>query len=150
MQAEDRSALATRRSQDVLAFLAGNPFQSYTMTELCKRLDISPSSLHAILSVMTRGGFLNRHASHKTYSLGPMAVVIGEAARQKNPHIEVAQRELSRIANDLTLRSAVVTLIEEYRVTVSRGGPRVAENPVGKRVLHSAPLGAVFAAWRIL
>lgn len=151
MNGERRSALAAKRSYDVLALLASNPRQSYTMSELSKRLDISTSSMHELLLAMTQAGMVKRHPTHRTYQLGLMAAVVGKVARDQNPEIDLAQREASRIADEYGLRSSVVAMIDGYRVTVSRDGPLLSANLdhdyVGQRGLHGPPHGSIFAAW---
>lgn len=144
-----RAALAANRSLDVLSFLAANPSQGHTLTELARGLGVNPSSMHGILAVMTESGFLMRHTSHKTYRLGPMAAAVGQAAYEQNPSIDFARQELSRLADEFALQAAVVASIDDSMIVVGRHGPSTGEflTFVGQRVPHAPPFGSIFAAW---
>ena len=144
-----RAALATSRSLDVLSFLAANPSQGHTLTELARGLDVNPSSMHGILAVMTDSGFLLRHSSHKTYRLGPMAVAVGQASYEQNPSIDLARQELARVAEEFDLQAAVVASIDDAMIVVGLHGPATGEflTFVGQRVTHAPPFGSIFAAW---
>lgn len=134
---------------EILSFLAANPTQKYTLTELARGLEVNPSSMHGILAVMTQSGFLERHPSHKTYNLGPMAAAVGHAAYGQNPQIELARSELSRIANQRGLKSAIVAVIDGTMVTLGRDGPLTGQHLtfVGQQEPHTPPYGSVFVAW---
>ena len=144
-----RAALAANRSLDVLSFLAANPSQGHTLTELARGLGVNPSSMHGILAVMTDSGFLLRHSSHKTYRLGPMAAAVGQASYEQNPSIDLARQELARLADEFDLQAAVVASIDDAMIVVGRHGPATGEflTFVGQRVLHAPPFGSIFAAW---
>jgi DNA-binding IclR family transcriptional regulator len=144
-----RAALAANRSLDVLSFLAANPSQGHTLTELARGLGVNPSSMHGILAVMTDSGFLLRHPSHKTYRLGPMAAAVGQASYEQNPSIDLARQELARLAEEFDLQAAVVASIEDSMIVVGRHGPATGEflTFVGQRVPHAPPFGSIFAAW---
>jgi len=148
-KAVQRAALAAGRSMEVLSYLAANPSQKYTLTELARGLAVSPSSMYGILGVMTQAGFLVRHPIHKTYSLGPMAVVVGHGALGQNPQIDLARSELSRVANAQDLKSAIVAVIGHEIVTVGRDGPLTGQHLtfVGQREPHEPPFGSIFVAW---
>ena len=144
-----RAALAANRSLDVLSFLAANPSQGHTLTELARGLGVNPSSMHGILAVMTESGFLLRHSSHKTYRLGPMAAAVGQAAYEQNPSIDLTRQELVRLSEQFDLQAAVVASIEDAMIVVGRHGPATGEflTFVGQRVTHAPPFGSIFAAW---
>ena len=105
--------------------------------------------MHGILAVMTESGFLIRHASHKTYRLGPMAAAVGQASFEQNPSIDLARQELVRMSDEFDLQAAVVASIEDAMIVVGRHGPATGEflTFVGQRVPHAPPFGSIFAAW---
>lgn len=144
-----RAALAANRALDVLSFLAANPSQGHTLTELARGLGVNPSSMHGILAVMMDSGFLVRHPSHKTYRLGPMAAAVGQASYEQNPSIDLARQELVRLSDEFELQAAVVASIEDAMIVVGRHGPPTGEflTFVGQRVPHAPPFGSIFAAW---
>ena len=144
-----RAALAARRSLDVLGFLAAHPAQGHTLTELARDLEVNPSSMHGILSVMTDSGYLVRHPMHKTYRLGPVAAAVGQAAADQNQVVVLAREELHQLSDDYDLQTAVVTVVEGEMVVVGRDGPPTGQlvSFVGQRIRHAPPFGSVFSAW---
>jgi DNA-binding IclR family transcriptional regulator len=144
-----RAALAASRSLSVLAFLGAHPAQPYTLTQLARELGVNASSMHGILGVMAQAGFVRRHPVHKTYSLGPMAVAVGQAAHAQNQEVELARREAARVSDAHGLRWAIVAVIDGFMVTLGRGGPRTGRHStfVGQREPHVPPFGSIFVAW---
>ena len=144
-----RAALAVKRSLDVLSFLAAHPAQGHTLTELARDLEVNPSSMHGILSVMTDSGYLVRHPKHKTYRLGPVVAAVGQAAADQNQAVVLARDELHQLSQDYHLQTAVVTVVKGEMVVVGRDGPRTGQlvSFVGQRIPHAPPFGSVFSAW---
>jgi DNA-binding IclR family transcriptional regulator len=144
-----RAALAATRSLEILSYLAAHPAQGHTLTELARELEVNPSSMHGILSVMTESGYLVRHPTHKTYRLGPVVAAVGQAAAEQNVAIELARAELRNLSSDYDLQTAVVTVIDGDMVVVGRDGPPTGRlvSFVGQRIRHAPPFGSVFSAW---
>jgi DNA-binding IclR family transcriptional regulator len=144
-----RAALAATRSLDVLNFLAANPSQPYSLTELARALDTNPSSMFGIVSVMTEAGYLIRLPFQKTYRLGPVAAAIGQAALHQDPLLEFASDEVLRLGRELEVEAVVVAAVGADMVTVARAGPEGSRflSFVGQRVPHAAPVGSIFTAW---
>ena len=144
-----RPALSAARTVSVLNFLAAHPTQSFTLSELSRRLDINPASLHAVLTELTAAGYLARHPTHKTYRLGPAMVALGHAALEAHGVVDLARDEMRRLAEELDLEcEASVTIGDEIVVLARAGLPIPAwEGPaVGQRLPLVAPVGAVFMA----
>src|SRR5258708_37627648 len=73
-----RPALSGDRALQVIDVLVAHPTQRFTLTELSRRTAINPASAHALLAVMLRAGYVQRHPEHKTYTLGPALVAAGD------------------------------------------------------------------------
>jgi DNA-binding IclR family transcriptional regulator len=114
-----RPALAATRALAVLNFLAGNPTEDFTLSDLARRLGINVASAHAILGVLVDGGYVVRHPRRRTYALGPAVVALGDAALERHAAID--------LAGDHSARGVPVH--------------------VGQRVPFVPPLGSVFVAW---
>lgn len=144
-----RAALAATRSLDILSFLAANPSQPYSLTELARALDVNPSSMFGIVNAMTDAGYLSRHAFQKTYRLGPVTAAVGQAALHQDQLLELASDEVRRLAHELKVEAVVVTAVAGDMVTVARAGPPAGRflSFIGQRVPHGAPVGSIFAAW---
>ncbi|WP_156135523.1 IclR family transcriptional regulator [Novosphingobium malaysiense] len=135
---------------DVLNFLAAHPMESFSLADIARPLGLSNGSAHRILTTLAQAKFLYRNESQRTYSLGIAMVAIGEAAVQQHRGVDVARRELTRLAVELNMQcsaSAVVeneilVLVREGVVQTHRGLTRV-----GERRPLLPPLGLCYIAW---
>jgi DNA-binding IclR family transcriptional regulator len=145
-----RPALAASRAVDILNFMAARPSESFSLSELVEHLDVNFASCHAILSVLTQEGFLERHPKHRTYSLGTALVAIGHAALESHPAIDIARDEARDLAQQLDLEVLLTARTGGDLIALARAGRYVAPNaalPVGQRMPMIPPLGAPFMAW---
>ena len=145
-----RPAPAANRALDILNFLAGHPTESFTLSELANRLDMNSASAHAVLAVLTDGGYLVRHATHKTYGLGPAVVALGNAALERHRVIAIARDEMRALSTDLGVQIVATAATSDEIVFVERVGRYTGHDPsprVAERVPLVPPLGAVFLAW---
>jgi DNA-binding IclR family transcriptional regulator len=145
-----RPAPAANRALDILNFLAAHPTESFTLSELARRLDLNSASAHAVLAVLTDAGYLVRHAGHKTYALGPAVVALGNAALERHRVIEVARHEMRRLSDDLDVQIVATAATPTEIVFLERVGRYTATDPsprVAERVPLVPPLGTVFLAW---
>jgi DNA-binding IclR family transcriptional regulator len=145
-----RPAPAVDRAVEILDFLADNPQDAFSLSELARRLDLNKASTHATLNALTDRGYLLRHPTRKDYRLGPRLITVGEAAREQYPVVEFAHDELRRLAEDVGSECVASVAVGDEMVIVDRGGParpigvRVA---VGSRFPLAPPMGTVFMAW---
>ena len=91
-----RPALAATRSAAILNFLAANPSEGFTLSDLAERLGINVASMHALLGALTDAGYLARHPRLRTYTLGPSVVALGTAALETHPAIDLGARRRPR------------------------------------------------------
>jgi DNA-binding IclR family transcriptional regulator len=145
-----RPALAASRAIDILNFMAARPTEAFSLSELVEHLQVNFASCHAILTVLTKDGFLERHPKHRTYSLGPALVAIGHAALESHPAIDIARDEARELAQQLDLEVLLTARTGGDLIALARAGRYVAPNAalrVGQRVPMIPPLGAPFMAW---
>lgn len=145
-----RAALSASRCIAILNFLAANPLDGFTLSELAKRLEINVSSCHATLAVLTDAGYLVRHSRLRTYSLGPSAVALGSAALESHEVIDIARDAARQLARELDLEVSVTAPAGNDIVFLARAGEHRARGiamHVGQRVPLVPPLGSVFVAW---
>ena len=145
-----RPALAATRAIDILNFMAAHPTEAFSLSELVEHLEVNFASCHAILTVLTKDGFLERHPKHRTYSLGPALVAIGHAALETHPAIDIARDEARELAQQLDLEVLLTARTGGDLIALARAGRHVAPNsalPVGQRMPLVPPLGAPFMAW---
>lgn len=140
----------TSRVVDVLNFLAAHPTEAFSLAELARHLGLSNGSAHRILTTLSSAHFLSRDAKRRTYSLGRAMVAIGQAAVETHRGIDVARRELARLAGDLNVQcSANAVVDDEILVLVKEGAAQSHRGltRVGERRPLVPPLGLCHVAW---
>jgi DNA-binding IclR family transcriptional regulator len=145
-----RPAPSASRALAILDFLAAHPTESFTLSELARQLGINVASAHAVLGAMTDAGYLVRHASRRTYRLGPSTMAIGHAALASHPVIGVAREQMQRLADETGLECLASAPFEMEMVAVARIGPTSGRAPliqVGQRLPLIPPLGTMYVAW---
>jgi DNA-binding IclR family transcriptional regulator len=104
--------------------------------------------MHAVLAVLTASGYIVRHPSRKTYTLGPVLVAAGHATLEQHPAIDLARDDIRRLSRTSKFEFAVTTAVLAEIVILVRVGPRHAQGPeVGQRIPLVPPIGSVFLAW---
>jgi DNA-binding IclR family transcriptional regulator len=145
-----RRAPAVERSIAVLNFLASQPDDRFTLSEIARNTDLNKATLHAILGALTESGFVLREEERKTYGLGPALVALGGAAVEANPAVQLAIPHMDGLSNELGLDCVASTAIENQIVILARTSSRkpfgINVEP-GQRLPLAPPLGTVFIAW---
>jgi DNA-binding IclR family transcriptional regulator len=146
-----RPAPATDRTIALLNFLAANPHERFSLSELCRRVGMNKATAHSQVAALTGAGFLNRHPLDKTYVLGPALIAIGNAAATREYEIvEYARDEMRRLANDLDAQCVASAVFGGEIVLLARAGRVEAlgvRADIGARIPLVPPLGTVFVAW---
>ncbi len=140
----------TSRVMDVVNFLAAHPSESFTLAEIARHVGLSNGSAHRLLTTMTAGQFLSRHAKHRTYSLGVALVAVGQAAIEKHRGIDIARGEIARLAQELGLQCSANAIADgDILVLIREGAPRsnLGLTRVGERRALAPPLGLCHIAW---
>jgi len=146
-----RSSPGVKRITSTLTFLAQHPHDSFTLSELCRELGLSPATAHAQLNALVADGFLLREPASRRYSLGPALVEIGVAAAARQGQVlEYARSELKGLAAELGRQCVITQVIGDRIVILDREGQlgRLGTTvEVGQRLPFEPPLGTVFLAW---
>src|SRR6266545_3065441 len=129
-----RPALAADRAIQVIDLLTLHPTERFNLTEITQRTGVNPASAHALMAVLLRAGYVQRHPTHKTYALGPALVAASAAALEQLPGIRAAQAEIGELSRELELEAVVTVATEDEIIVVGRA-------------LHASPFGSVFLAW---
>jgi DNA-binding IclR family transcriptional regulator len=138
------------RAIEIIDFMSQTPSQAYTLTELVRHTGTNVASLHAILNVLMRRGYLVRHHVHKTYRLSSALAAIGEAVASNHPVLAHARTAAEGLAMRTGLEVTVTVRAGEDVVCLFRaaGHPlsRVSLR-IGQRLTLRPPLGMLFYAW---
>ena len=146
-----RPAPATDRTIALLNFLAANPNQRFSLSELCRRVGMNKATAHSQVAALTAAGFLHRHPLDKTYVLGPALIAIGNAAATREYEVlEYARDEMRRVADDVDAQCVASAVFGGDIVLLARAGrvePLGVRAEMGARIPLVPPLGTVFMAW---
>jgi len=147
----DRESPPTARVLSVLEYLAVAPARAVTPADLVRELGITRSTSRLILSALARGGYAHRDDSSGKFRIGPAAIALGRAARERTPLCLVVSGVLQRVADDMRVSCSINTRVgDDFFVLERIGAPNVHADPFGRagvRLPFAAPLGAPFAAF---
>ncbi|HEX4033374.1 MAG TPA: helix-turn-helix domain-containing protein [Solirubrobacteraceae bacterium] len=138
-----RRALSAERALQILELLAAHPGRDFTLAELVRESDINISSLHAVLAVLTREGYIVRDPRRKAYQLGAGPIALGQAALDEHPAIKLARHKIEELARDLQLEVICGTVAGEHLLIAGEAGraDRLYMRPrVGTRLPFMPPL----------
>ena len=146
-----RPAPAIGRTIALLNFLTAHPDETFSLSELARRLDINKATAHAMLLTLTDGGYLLRHPATKSFTLGPALISVGNAAAGRQFEVvDYARDEMRRLSDELGVQCVASAAIGEEIVLLGRSGdpePLGLSVQVGQRLPLVPPLGTVFLAW---
>ncbi|TCM20441.1 DNA-binding IclR family transcriptional regulator [Novosphingobium sp. PhB165] len=140
----------TARVIDVLNFLTARPTESFSLAEIARHLGLSNGSAHRILTTLAGAGFLSRNEKQRTYSLGMAMVAIGQAAVEKHRGIDIARREIARLALELNVQCSANTVVDDEILVLAKEGTPQSHRGltrVGERRPLVPPLGLCHVAW---
>ena len=142
-----RPALSAERALRVLNLLTAHPDETFTMSELARRLHVNVASMHAVLAVLEDAEYVAR-TDDKRYRLGPMAVPVGRAALRSNATISAASAAVGALAREYGVTGLVVRANLGDLVIVDEVSPGRDDTPgIGQRIPMLPPIGGVFYAW---
>jgi DNA-binding IclR family transcriptional regulator len=145
-----RTSPGVERAAAILQLLAATPDEAFSLSEICRRLDLSYASAHALATALERADLVRRHAQRRTYSLGPALIALGSAARRGYRVVDDAQPHMDTLSQDLGLACHAGLISGDEVVVVACAGPlqpfgfRVQ---VGERLPLAPPLGIAYVAW---
>lgn len=142
---------STYRAIKVIDFLAAHSTDSFTLSQISQELGLSHGSAHRILASLTAARYVTRHPKHRTYALGVALVGIGQAALDRHRNVDIARREMIRVAEELGVQCSASVVVEDELLILSRhGSPQtpVTLSRVGDRRPFLPPIGISHIAWR--
>jgi DNA-binding IclR family transcriptional regulator len=146
-----RPSPQTDRVVDVVELLTNRPDDGMTLSEIARRLGLSPVTVHPMLATLLRAGWLVRHPTRKTYRLGPALAMIGQTAAAGFSAIDVCHPVMAALQQDLRLTCLAVAPGEEQGLVVD-----IVRDPsdpqqgvrIGDPVPFQPPLGFSYMAWQ--
>jgi DNA-binding IclR family transcriptional regulator len=138
------------RAVAIVEFLASNPSQTFTLSEIARFCGLRKSTAYTILGILHQAGWLTRSPADLEYGLGPTLITIGKAAEETRPEVNLARPIMQRLTVSFQRECVLsTTLGDEILILEVTGRPMRgrATNP-GHRVPWVAPFGTVFLAWQ--
>lgn len=139
-----RPALSAARAIQVLELLAAHPGRDFTLAEMVRESAINVSSLHAVLAVLSRDGYVVRDRRRRAYRLGAGPIALGQAALDEHPAIRLARQAVEELAEQLQLEVICGAIAGEHLLIAGEAGrpDRLYMRPrVGQRLPFVPPLG---------
>lgn len=124
----------------------------YSLTELCKLLDLNKSTAHDILNTLCQHQFLLRHPETRRYRLGAALIRLGHLAHEQmdirrisRPYMEKLMRQTSKSVLLGTFYNSGITIIDK----VDPVGTLHVSAAIGQQIpLAAGSFGKVFLAWK--
>jgi DNA-binding IclR family transcriptional regulator len=141
---------AVHRVVLVLDFLATHPGEQFSLSELCRRLDISKGTGHSMMAALAEHGYVVRHPVTHRFGLGPALIPLGQTADRSHAAVRAARVEAEALADELDAEALVTWATDEEMVILARSGvprPSSVTGQPGQRLPLIPPMGTVFLAW---
>lgn len=138
------------RAVAIIEFLAARPAQTYSLSEIARRVGLNKSTAHTLIHTLHSAGWLFCSPRDMRYGLGPRLTMIGEAAGQCVPELVVARPIMNELASELQAECVLTTLVKDEIVLLGSTGPVRLGDPtlhLGSRMPCAPPMGTVFVAW---
>jgi DNA-binding IclR family transcriptional regulator len=137
------------RAVAIVEFLASNPDQTYTLSEIARCCGLRKSTAYTILGILHQAGWLTRSPADLEYGLGPTLITVGKAAEETRPEVNLARPVMQRLTVSFQRECVLSTTLGDEILVLEVTGRTMrgsATHP-GHRVPWVAPFGTVFVAW---
>ncbi|MFE0678512.1 IclR family transcriptional regulator [Streptomyces sp. NPDC058867] len=141
---------AVARAARILTVLADHP-HPLGVVELAKLVDLSPASVHRILSTLVSVGWVGQNSRTTKYRLGMRAIGVGMVGLATNPVVHEGRAYLTRLAKWSGYEAALSTLTGVKTVQVARvpapGTDVVEFDPIRPQPAHAMAEGKLLLAF---
>ncbi len=147
----ERYLNSTARAVAIVEFLATQPTETFSISEIARRLHLNKSTAYTAIRTLHEAGWLFRSPTDRRYALGPTLTVVGQAASEALPHVSLARPVMHRLSSELGRECDLATLTgDEILVLHATGPPNLGRywTRPGDRRPFVAPFGTVFVAWQ--
>jgi DNA-binding IclR family transcriptional regulator len=140
------------RSIAVVEFLAAHPRETFSLSEIARRCGIPKPTAHKILSTLQARAWVSRSTVDLRYGLGPTLILIGHAAGEVRPEVNVARPIMEELATEFRCECMLSTAVSDEILILESTGS--VEHRVGSSFRSGAqtplvaPFGACFIAWQ--
>jgi DNA-binding IclR family transcriptional regulator len=132
----------TERVVAILDYLANNPDDSFSLSQIARRLELNKATVQSVLRTLVARGYVIRR--DMTYTLGPAVVVLGQSASGPNRLISFARQEMLSVAKETGLECIITVVAGDELILLDTSAETTSRWP---RVPLTLPFGAHFVAW---
>ncbi len=133
-----------RGCSSVLELLGRAPAQQFSLAEICRRLDISRATGHAILTTLAAREWAIRDPETSGYSWGPAGAALARPTDGRLHRADLQALATTTGTQVWLARREGATLVVVDTVGECLRGPRIAR---GMRTPFVAPIGRDYVAW---
>ncbi|MGO8862878.1 MAG: IclR family transcriptional regulator [Acidimicrobiales bacterium] len=147
----NRYGSSVGRSIAIVEFLAGHPRETFSLSEIARRCGIPKPTAHKILGALHASGWVSRSPLNLRYGLGPTLILIGHAASEVRPEVNLARPVMEELATQFRCECMLSTAVSDEILILESTGPVVRVGSTfrtGAQTPLVAPFGACFIAWR--
>jgi DNA-binding IclR family transcriptional regulator len=140
----------TDRVVRAVELLASHPTQPFSLAQIARQLQMNKATCLAVLTELSRAGWLVRDPVDKTYLLGATFLNLGRAALRAVPELQHARIALKRLTDERNLPCVIVALEgDDLSILDCAGDPSLLDpsNRPGARFPFVPPFGISFVAW---
>jgi len=140
----------TGRVVAIIDHLIRSPSQPFTLSELARAVDVSKTTCLAIVTELVATGYLLRHPTRRTYTLGPSLIAAGQAAALRFPDLGPALPAMEELSEQTSAQCVAMAAIDDQLVVVAAVGhddPLHGLPRLGIRVPFVPPYGASLVGW---
>jgi DNA-binding IclR family transcriptional regulator len=138
------------RAISIIEFMAAHQTETFTISELARRLSLNKSTVHTLVHTLHEAGWLFCSTVDLRYGLGPTLTILGEAAAQAIPELTLARSAMEELAAEFQ-RECVFSMVADGEIislyTTGPAGLRGNWVRPGARTPCNPPFGTVFMAW---
>jgi DNA-binding IclR family transcriptional regulator len=143
---------SVERAVAIVEHLAAHPRETFSLTEIARRCAVPKPTAYKVLRTLQDNGWVSRSPLDLRYGLGPSLIVIGHAAGEVRPEVNLARPVLKELAAEFHCECMLSTAIaEEILILESTGSVELRAGSSlrrGGRTPLVAPFGACFIAWQ--
>lgn len=125
---------------------------SWGIRELSRELNMTPATVHRIVTTLCNIGYLEQGEESERYSLGPQVMRLAEVYTHHNPLATVGKKVFSRYADRFRYNFYLGKLFKAevvYLAAYDGHGPiKIVVEPGGTATLHTTALGKVLLAFQ--
>jgi DNA-binding IclR family transcriptional regulator len=147
---EPKNASLTKAIQILESFTIENP--KWGIRELGRSLNMTPATVHRLVSTLNTAGFLEQDPETHRYTLGPKLIKLAGIYSIVNPLPNIAQKIFEKYSSKFAYNFYLGKLNNFGLVYISvldgRGPIRVVVEPGVSTTLHSTALGKVLLAFQ--